>query len=155
MHHDLIWYEESTPKIRDDRRNTESGPNCLNSVRIQSGSRNSSSKSAASCPIACQDILATSLVQISTTCSKSANIKLQQVWISQTWCNLMKPTGLTQLDNKLVGKVYNLHQACGCVGWFLLERRMGLHFNQLHCNTLNIICDLSTTSFWPTRKILV
>ena len=37
----------------------------------------------------------------STTCSKSANIKLQQVWFSQTCCNLMKSTDLMQLVDNL------------------------------------------------------
>ena len=36
-----------------------------------------------------QDLSSTSLMPVvSTTCSKSVNINLQQVWFSQTWCNL-------------------------------------------------------------------
>ena len=34
---------------------------------------------------------------VSTIWSKSENIKLQQVWFSQTWCNLMRSTDLLQI----------------------------------------------------------
>ena len=77
-------------------------------------------KSAASCEQAwCRliiwDFLSTSLIQVvSTTCSKSTNIKLQQVWFSQTFCNLMKPTDLQQ-----AGEIHNLQQVCGVSGCVL------------------------------------
>ena len=32
------------------------------------------------------------------TCNKSVNNKFHQVWLPQIWCNLMKPTGLIQLN---------------------------------------------------------
>ena len=64
----------------------------------------------------CCNLISASLLQVVvTTCSKSANIKLQQVWYSQTCCNLIKSTGLLQLDDKLQqsGKFRNLQQVCG------------------------------------------
>ena len=45
----------------------------------------------------CQRFLFTSLMQV---CK-------YQVWFSQIWCNLMKPTGLMQLDDKLASSRYN------------------------------------------------
>ena len=55
---------------------------------------------------------------VSSTCSESANIKLQQVGCSQTRCNLMKSTGLIQLVDNLhqAGKIHNLRQVCGVFG---------------------------------------
>ena len=46
-----------------------------------------------------QNPLSTNLTQliVSPTCRKSANIKLQQVWFPQTWCNFMKATDFMQL----------------------------------------------------------
>ena len=92
--------------------------------------------------IACSGLMITSLLQVanrlaascelhaglmqvvSSTYSKSANIKLQQVWCSQTWCNLMKSTGLIQIVGKLhqAGKIHNLHQVCGVFGCVRLSR---------------------------------
>ena len=52
---------------------------------------------------------------VSSTCSKSANIKLHQVLCSQTLNNLMKSTGLIQLGGYLdqAGRIHNLHLVCG------------------------------------------
>ena len=71
----------------------------------------------------CQDLLSTSLMQVvSTTCSKSTNIKLQQVWFSQLASTLMRSTGLLQVVlsdlsrlvvHKLAASCYNnLQQVC-------------------------------------------
>ena len=71
----------------------------------------------------CQDLLSTSLMQVvSTTCSKSTNIKLQQVWFSQLASALMRSTGLLQVVlsdlsrlvvHKLAASCYNnLQQVC-------------------------------------------
>ncbi len=56
---------------------------------------------------------------VSSTFSKDANIKLQQVTDVHR-CNLMKSTGLIQLVGRLhqAGKIHNLRQVCrvfGCV----------------------------------------
>ena len=52
------------------------------------------------------DFLFTSLMQV-----VSGNVKLQQVWFSQTCCNLMKPTDLQQLFDNLQQLFDNLQQA--------------------------------------------
>ena len=81
---------------------------------VHSQKRASCSKSAIATPIsgcvriACSGLMITSLFQVvnrlaascelhtglmqavSSTCSKSANVKLQEVWCSTTWCNLMR-----------------------------------------------------------------
>ena len=108
---------------------------------MHSQKRSSYSKSAVTKPISecvritCSGLMITSLLQVvyrlaascelhagivSPTCSESANIKLHQVWCSQTWCNVMKSTGLIQLAGNLhqACRIHNLHQVCrifGCV----------------------------------------
>ena len=47
----------------------------------------------------------------STTCSKSTNIKLHQIWFSHTWCKLIKSTNLMQLGPACIKHAKSLHQA--------------------------------------------
>ena len=55
-------------------------------------------------------------------CSKSANIKLQQVLFSQTFCNFMNSTDLLQLVDNLqqASKIHNLQQVCGVSGCVMI-----------------------------------
>ena len=49
----------------------------------------------------CPNWLSTGLLQVvSTSCDKSSSDKLQQAWLSQACCNLMKLTSLLQLADK-------------------------------------------------------
>ena len=103
---------------------------CCHPADIRMGShcllRLDGNKFAASCmstagllQVDCQDFLSTNLMQVvSATCSKSANIKLQQVLFSQTFCNFMNSTDLLQLvDNfQQASKIHNLQQVCGVSG---------------------------------------
>ena len=80
-------------------------------------------KSAASCQQICCTLiittLFTSLMQIVlTTCSKSENVNLWQVWISKACWNLIRSTDLLQVVDNLQRalKIYNLQQGCGVPG---------------------------------------
>ena len=66
--------------------------------------------------IDCQNLLSTGLLQVgSTSCNKSANNKLQQVWFNElvaTWCNWQ--VCCIVLDKlQQPGKIENLQQVCG------------------------------------------
>ena len=60
-----------------------------------------------------QDLLFDKQV-VSTICSKSANIKLQQVWFSQTWSNLMRSTDLLQVARTDLSRlvIHKLDASC-------------------------------------------
>ena len=51
---------------------------------------------------------------VSAICSKSENIKLQQVWFSQTWCNLMRSTDLLQIARTDLSRlvIHKLDASC-------------------------------------------
>ena len=51
---------------------------------------------------------------VSTICSTSENIKLQQVWFSQTWCNLMRSTDLLQVARTDLSRlvIHKLDASC-------------------------------------------
>ena len=69
-------------------------------------------------PVDCQNLLFISLMQVvPTPCSKSTNIRLQQFWFSQTWCNLVKPKNLMQLDGKLACSQVKFKSCIKCVGF--------------------------------------
>ncbi len=121
-------------------------------------------------PIACSGLMITSLLQVvnrlaascelhasltpvvSSTCSKSANIKLQQVWCSQTWCNLMKSTGLIQLVGNLhqAGKIHNLHQVCGGFG-FVYHTGVKTHIDKLFLVCKQVVANLFTSCSQSVR----
>ena len=56
------------------------------------------------CKLIVKTFYSQALMQVvSTTCSNFANIKLHQIWFSQTWCDSME-IGLIQIDDKLASE---------------------------------------------------